>query len=306
MSNPNITTIEPLTVGGLSGRVLRAEQAGVKPKPILLVYGIHSSLERMNSMAEFLSDYGQVVLPDLPGIGGMDSFYKVGLSPSFDAYADYLYAFLRLNHSTDRQPITVVGMSFGFLVVTSMLQKYPQSRPWIKTVISFVGFGSSQDFKAYRNPLNRYISRLFSTRAGSWLVSHLVFNPVSLRLMFGIFRWFNPKYRYALATNRDQSQAMELDLWQKNDARTRFALYDLLLDFDLTRHQPAIELDLHDVTTPTDQYFDHDRVAKSLQRLYRRVSRSPANMALHAPSIIGDKQEVANIFSDEVKALLDS
>lgn len=294
--------IEPLSINGLNGRVLRL--AGSGKEKIILIYGVHSSLERMSSTAEFLSDYGPVIMPDLPGIGGMSSFYSIGLTPSLDNYADYLYTFLKIS-KLDKQ-LTVVAMSFGFLVVTRMLQKYPQVQQWTDVVISFVGFGRDSDFKNLEAKRRWYIpiSRIFSTKAGGWFIQNIIFNPVGLRLMFAVFRTFNPKYKHAMVNNPEASQRMELDLWQSNDARTRFAIYKQLFNFDLVKGSKLIDVSLHDLTTATDQYLDPRHVTVTLRKLYQPVTSSRANLALHAPSIIGNKAEVTAIFSDEVKGIL--
>lgn len=298
--------IADFSLNGLRGRRLCMPSSGSnQPQSILLIYGIHSSLERMYSTAEFLSDFGSVTMIDLPGIGGMDSFYSIGLKPTLDTYADYLYSALKSLKLC--QGVKVVAMSFGFLVVTRMLQKHPDAQAWFDDVISFVGFGRTSDFNDYKRKHRNYlpISTLFSTSLGGWLVKRVVFNPLSLRLMFGIFRTFNPKYKHGMATDPDGSLAMELELWQKNDARTRFELYKLIFDFDLTRGTThPIKVRLHDMTTPSDQYFNPKKVSETLTLLYSKVSRSTANMLLHAPSIIGDKQAVGKVFSDEAKAIL--
>lgn len=301
MPKPDIK-IEPLNLGGLSGRLLVSDSTSHKKPPILLIYGVHSSLERMRSIGEWLSGYGPVMMPDLPGLGGMDSFYKVGLEPTLDNYADYLYAFLKMkNHS---RPLKVVAMSFGFLVVTRMLQKYPKSADQVDSVISFVGFGRAGDFKTYKSGWYLRFSRWLSTPFGSWLARTLVFNPFSLRIMFRLFRLFNPKYQSSMSLNPRASLEMELDLWQKNDARTRFALYVMLLTFDLTHAPNRLDVPLLNITTPRDQYFDPARVEASLKKIYKRVESAPANMKLHAPSIIGDANEVEQIFPAEAKSAL--
>lgn len=296
--------LEPLAINGMQGRLLKLPARNGNSKQILLIYGIHSSHERMYAMAQFLSNYGTVTQPDLPGIGGMDSFYSCNQTVTLDSYADYLYTFLKirgLNHK-----VVVVAMSFGFLVVTRMLQRHKDSRDWLEHVISFVGFGRSADFKnlASRRRYSVPISRVLSSRLGSWLTSTLVFNPLSLRLMFALFRLFNPKYQLPSRAARRESQQMELDLWQRNDARTRFAIYDLFFNFDLTKHKEKLGLDLHDMSTPHDQYFDAKRVNQSLELLYERVTVSSARIQLHAPSIIGTEQDVSAVFTDEAKAIL--
>lgn len=295
-----------LSLNGLNGRQLQlpAKNTGSESS-ILLIYGVHSSFERMYSTAEFLADYGAVTMVDLPGIGGMNSFYSVGLEPTLDNYADYLYSTLKTLKLTGR--IKVVAMSFGFLVVSRMLQKYPETEAWFDYVISFVGFGRAGDFKNIqsrrRNQLP--VCRIFSSRGGGWFIDKIVFNPLGLRLMFAVFRTFNPKYKHGMATDPQRSNQMELDLWQNNDARTRFAIYKILFTFDLTKtRKRLISVPLHDLTTPSDQYFSPQRVARTLKLLYAKVDASEANMPLHAPSIIGSKRDVEGVFSAEVKAIL--
>ena len=71
--------IVPLNVNGMRGRMLHLPAPNKnKTKEILLVYGHHASLERMYSFAQVINKYGIVTMPDLPGFGGMDSFYKIG------------------------------------------------------------------------------------------------------------------------------------------------------------------------------------------------------------------------------------
>jgi len=87
--------IAPLEIAGLRGRVLELPAQKGGGKTVLLIYGLHSSLERMYSTAQFHSRYAKVIMPDLPGIGGMESFYKIGRKPDLESYADYLYAFIK-------------------------------------------------------------------------------------------------------------------------------------------------------------------------------------------------------------------
>src|SRR5690349_17907325 len=99
--------IVPLNMNGLKGRLLRLPPKKNKKREILLVYGHHSSLERMYSIAQVLNAYGAVTLPDLPGFGGMDSFYKIKEKPDIDTMADYLASVVKLRYKGRR--ITILG-----------------------------------------------------------------------------------------------------------------------------------------------------------------------------------------------------
>jgi pimeloyl-ACP methyl ester carboxylesterase len=111
--------IAPLHVNGLNGRLLRLPAPKNKNREILLLYGHHSSLERMSGFAEVMNRYGAVTMPDLPGFGGMDSFYKIGEKPTLDNYADYLASIIKLRYK--RRRVTIVGMSFAFPIILPFL-----------------------------------------------------------------------------------------------------------------------------------------------------------------------------------------
>ena len=83
--------IKPIHINGLNGRMLRVRPNTHKNVEILLLYGHHASIERMLGVAEVLARYGGVTMPDYPGFGGMDSFYKIKQKPTLDNYADYMW-----------------------------------------------------------------------------------------------------------------------------------------------------------------------------------------------------------------------
>ncbi len=299
--------LSELNIGGLHGRILKLEACDDQDLDILVVYGIHSSLERMYTTAKFHSRYGRVWMPDLPGFGGMDSFYEINRLPDLDSYADYLYTCLK-TYKLDEKRIRIVAMSFGFLVVTRMLQKYPKMSRNIEFVISFVGFGRTEDFsiKTFSRPLVKLSILIGSSKLGSMFVEKLIFNKLSLRLMFAVFRILNPnpKYRHESKSKQKEAVEMELELWSSNDARTKFYTYKVLSDLDLTKSGKPIDLNLYDMVTPADQYFDSESVSSTLGKLYKQSSTFQASLDVHAPSVIGSEEDVAKIYPDSIKKIL--
>ncbi len=98
LRNP-VDYIVPLNINGLEGRMMRVPAASAKKdREILLVYGHHAMIERWWGLVENLYEYGNVTMPDLPGFGDMDSFYKINRRPDIDAFADYLAAFIKLRY----------------------------------------------------------------------------------------------------------------------------------------------------------------------------------------------------------------
>jgi pimeloyl-ACP methyl ester carboxylesterase len=164
-SNSPADYIVPLNINGLDGRMLKAPAfSGVESKEILLIYGHHAMLERWWTLVQNLQEYGNVTMPDLPGFGGMDSFARINRYPNIDAYADYLAAFIKLRYR--RKKFVVIGISFGFLVITRMLQRYPELTKKITLVVSIVGFMHKDDFvyPARNRKMFAKITRVFATR----------------------------------------------------------------------------------------------------------------------------------------------
>src|SRR5262245_17824060 len=86
-----------LNMNGLRGRMLRLPPPAKHPRrEILLIYGSRSSLESVYGFAKALNECGGVTVPDLPGIGGMQNFYRLNERPSLDTMADYVASFIKL------------------------------------------------------------------------------------------------------------------------------------------------------------------------------------------------------------------
>lgn len=171
--------IKQLTINGLSGRYLSpSRRAG---KNIFLIVGDYkSSIEGLRPIVDLLSKRADVYGFDLPGIGGMESFYRVSRTPTLDNYADYLQSVIKLKFRGKR--IVLVGVGSGFAVVTMYLQKTKTSNANIKSVINFGGISHHFDaptakfevlatgivaklasFVVFRFPLE-FISKIFNTK----------------------------------------------------------------------------------------------------------------------------------------------
>jgi pimeloyl-ACP methyl ester carboxylesterase len=93
--------IAPIDINNLKGRCLNLPNKSSSRK-ILFIYGHHSSLERWWGLMQALNEYGDVTMPDLPGFGGMDSFYKIGKKPTLDNMADYLKKFIKQHYKEEK------------------------------------------------------------------------------------------------------------------------------------------------------------------------------------------------------------
>ncbi len=275
-----------------------------RKREILVLYGHHALLERWWGLMQNFNTYGAVTMPDLPGFGGMDSFYKIGQKPTIDNYADYIASFIKLRYK--RRHVTIVGISFGFIVATRMLQRYPDLAKKVDVVVSAAGFAHHDDFTFTRQRmfLYRAASRLFSWSVPALLWRRTALNPWVLKKAYA--RTHNAKHKFAeVAALPEQFEAMmnvEVDLWHMNDVRTHFATTNEFLHIDNCKQQ--VHLPVWHVYTKNDQYFDEKVVEQHLRVIYDDYEAAVANMENHVVSVLADKKETAPFIPQKLRRYL--
>ena len=292
---------------GLDGRMLRLPAKLKKgKKTILYIHGQHAAIERNFSIAEYLQDFGDVYMPDLPGYGGMTPFFKIGLEPTYDAYADYIYTISKSNKLT--KDLTIVANSYGAQLMTRMLQKYPDSYEWIDNAISLAGFGAGTDF--HNSVIYKWSSLLAiiaSKKPIIRVLDVLVLNKVSLKIMLSLFSRLKTKMQSDDENMSKEMIKMEAYLWTVNDSRTQATCGLDMFFNDLTKYSDKkIPLTLHNITTPNDQYFNNERVKNTFLKLYNEYKEYTVGLPLHNPSLIASKEEVAKLIPKGVQKLLSS
>lgn len=280
--------IMPLNMNGLDGRMLRAPAPKGKNREILLIYGHHAMLERWWGLVQNLNDLGAVTMPDLPGFGGMDSFYKIGRKPTIDAYADYLAAFIKLRYK--RKRVTIVGISFGFVVVTRMLQRYPELVKKVDLLVSMVGFMHKDDFLFPRSKrvVFRRLTRLFATKPVALGIRYVGLNRFMITFLSR--RLPNSKKRFIEVSAEEFNDTMdfEVNLWQSNDVRTHWLTTSEFLDLD--NCSKRIALPVYHVVSTSEHYFDNEIVKQHMLVVFSDYHRFEARSKAHTPNIIADKK----------------
>ena len=240
----------PLYMNGLRGRMLYIpSQEPKKTKQILMLYGRRASLERYFPLAELLSDYGTVSMPDLPGFGGMESFYKLGEKPTLDNLADYLAAFIKLRYKKRR--LTIFGVSTGFVVATRMLQKYPDLAKKVDLVISVGGFTRRDDFTFSKSKywLYRLAAWWYSLGFVAWFTQSIILQPACLKLIYAYKSRNDSFFKGLSVKDRNNRINSEIKLWHANDFRTYAYTSKAILKMDLTNKQlnvPVYHLPIKD------------------------------------------------------------
>jgi pimeloyl-ACP methyl ester carboxylesterase len=297
--------VEDIEVQSLKGRMLRIPQNGAVAdgREILLLYGQHASLERMSGIAEVLSQYGRVTVPDLPGFGGMQSFYKVGSKPTLENFADYLVAFINASYPPDTK-LTIIAMSFSFMVVTRMLQLHPELVSRVDIQVSFVGFLHRDDFHAPK-PYYwtwRAIAKLFGGRLGVAFWEHIVLQPICIRAAYTVVAKAHPKMKDASKEERKRRIDFEIKLWHLNDFKTRIHTLETMLTANVCTAKVA--LPVYHVAVADDFYFDNAQVEQHMRQVYDEFEAIPASATAHAPTIIATAEEVEPFIPPRLRQLL--
>lgn len=292
--NP-IDYIVPLNINGLDGRMLRmaapkTKQAG--DKEILFVYGHHSNLERWWGLCQVLNRYAAVTMPDLPGFGGMDSFYTIGKKPTIDNLADYLAAFIKLRYR--RKKVIIAGLSFGFVIATRMLQRYPELTKKVTMLVSIVGFAHHDDFTFTPRRMFAYrsLAKAFSYRVPAGVFRYVALQPILLRNFYG--RTHNAKHKFAQAKDLEELELItevEIGLWHNNDVRTWAATTAEFLKLDNCTSQ--VDLPVWHANTKADHYFNNHLVEQHLRVIFRDFHSVEMNTTNHAPSVTADEKAAA-------------
>lgn len=300
---PHTDSIVPISINGMHGRAMHlASTNKARKREILVVYGHHSSLERMHSIAQNISEYGNVYMPDLPGFGGMDSFYKIGKKPTVDNMADYLATFIQLKYK--KRQITIIAMSWGFVVTTRMLQKYPSLAEQVELLISVVGFTHKDDFKISSLLFNsvKLTSKALSGPIGSKIVRHTILLAPVLKTIYRVQAKKHPKMKDADKQELQKRLNFEVTLWQSNDVRTYMYTNNVMLTLDLTKQ--TVRLPLVHIETSNDQYFDNDIVNTHLKMVFASLTTATAHMPNHAPTVVDDIKEAGAILPSSVRKML--
>lgn len=289
--SPAADYIQPLYINGMNGRMLHVPAPKGRGREMLLVYGHHALLERWWGLVENLRDFGSVTMPDLPGFGGMDSFYAIGQKPTIDNYADYLAAFVKMRYK--RKRVTIIGISFGFVVATRMLQRYPELVDKVDLVVSVVGFMHRDDFwfKPKRRADIRIWARIFSTWPVAMFIRYCCLNKLVIKHIY--VRTGAGKRRFLAMDPSQFSTLMDFEvvLWQKNDVRTHWRTTSEFIDID--NCEVAVPVAVWHVVSSGDHYLNNQLVEQHMRVVFSTYTQGIMNSKAHTPSVLGDKKELS-------------
>jgi pimeloyl-ACP methyl ester carboxylesterase len=295
--------IVPLNMNGLKGRMLRMPPPKKTKREALIVYGHHSSLERFYSLAQNVNDDIGVTMPDLPGFGGMDSFYTIDEKPDLDTMADYLASVIKLRYKKD-QRFTIMAVSYGFVAITRMLERYPDIAKRVDLLMSIVGFTNKNEFKFSKVRYFLYLhgSNFFSHRVRAKLFRGLFLSPTFLRTFYA--RTHNAKNKFIDMSDEEKLYLTEFEvhLWRINDVRTHWATTVSFLKVNNTATK--INLPVWNVYVATDNYFHSEKVAINMRAIFDSYHPIKAPVKNHMPNVISGKKETSVMIPHKIHKLL--
>jgi pimeloyl-ACP methyl ester carboxylesterase len=289
-----------LNMHGMHGRMLKVPAAKKnKNREILLVYGHHALIERWAGLVENLQDYGPVTLADLPGFGGMDSMYKIRQKPDLDTMADYLAALVKMRYK--RKRITIIGISYGFVVATRMLQRHPDLVKKVDLLVNIVGFMHRDDFlfKPRQRKLFVGATRILAARPIPFLIRYLMLNKFVIKNLYIRSPFGRRRFLEMEAVDFSSMIDFEVKLWQANDVRTHWATTSEFLNLD--NCQKKIGLPVWHVAASNDHYFNNYNVEQHMRVVFSDYTQVVMKSHAHTPNIMGDKKEMAIMLPPKLK-----
>jgi pimeloyl-ACP methyl ester carboxylesterase len=291
--------VRPISVQGLNGRMLLHPDRNKSQRTIVFIYGIHGSLERFYGVIHYLARFGRVAVPDLPGMGGMESFYRTNRVPTLDAYGDYLADFIAQELPEGR--LALVGLSFGFVVITRMLVRHPELSSRVDLVISTMGLADGRDINL--KGLTRLVANtlfwIARTPPLGQIFQYIVTRPWVLRLTY---TGQNPKMKVIKLADRPSFIAFEAYLWKCNDMRTYGQAMTEL--FALRQPGAHVALTVHHIATQKDHWLDVAAAEKHIGAIYDSLVLHPSNLTNHGGTAYADEDEAREIIPETVTNLL--
>ncbi len=274
-------------------------------KTFLLVYGQHVSIERLLPMAQFLSNYGAVYIVDNPGFGNMEASYKLGEKPTLDFYDGHMKQVF--DEVLPPEEVTVIGISFGFQIVTHFLQSHPIYQQRVKNVVSFVGFTKYSEFHIPKGIFFFFkyvLAGVGKTLLGSLFYRYIVFQTLVLAPIHLMLSPLNSKLHGKSLKFRWQHAKEQVWLWKYNDPRTHaFTGWQFFSSNDLTKER--VDLTCHHIYAKDDQYFNNEHVLSNLRQIYSEVKAYTFDIPAHSPVDIEEEYKIAELVPKELTQILE-
>lgn len=290
--------IKPLNINGLEVRYIYIPARSKRNKSnLLVVYDFESNIEKWFGFLIALSRYTNVTMVDLPGFGGADSLFKINLKPNLENMTNYLSTIIKLKYR--RKKLNILGIGFGFTLVTKMIEDYPDIASKINNVISINGYVHKDDFNfkaidKFVLYFNYFISQV---KILSNLKDILLKNNLYLSKKFDqdYFKLY-PKTTFPYLAQFTQ------DLYRETDLRTLSYLKYQQLKLDLCRLS-RIEIPMWQFNINPPKYLNTRRIEQHLKIVYSSYHHLSLNIR-KLPFVINQEKIGLKMIPNKLKNIL--
>lgn len=291
-----INFIHSIFINGLDGRFIYYPSKQNPKNNILIVYDIDSNIEKWWGLVISLSRFGNVTMMDLPGMGGMDSFYRIKKLPTIDNYGNYLAAFIKLRFR--RKRLHLIGIGYGVSIITSMLNQNDDLVRKFISINSINGYTHRDDFVMTK--FNK-----FTTLINYYLFALLPFS--SLIKPFTLTNsYLREKYVLGISAKNVKEFGIEFlekfiyDLEKETDLRTRFYIYKDLLKLDLCKKQFNIPFKQINIGINNSK-LANKFVEQHFRIIYRNYSYLPSKLVRKIPLVLNDPKIALKMLPNKLR-----
>jgi len=279
--------ILPININGMDGRYLRIESSNRHNKrEILFIYDMEANLEKWWGMAVALKSYANVTMVDLPGLGGMDSFYSIGLKPSLDNMADYVASFIKLQYKRKR-----------------LLQRNPDVDTKVNSLICINGYNHKDDFKLKKSEIYimKVYSYLCSTKLISGILNATLYSNIALKQKYPVGKIKSSRG----GPSKEFVRQFKIDLVKCTDLRTRMYLNLQLLKLDNCKKRINKTM-WHVTTSNSGQNVDKKLVEQHFRITYKDYVQLPAKIIGTMPIVLNDEKTAIKYLPAKLRRYLKS
>jgi pimeloyl-ACP methyl ester carboxylesterase len=200
--------------------------------------------------------------------------------------------------------ITIFAISYGFVVITRMLQLYPELAKKVDLLVSVVGFMHKDDltFKPTNQKFYMVVARFFATRPVAVFIRYGCLNKFVLRALYTKLPSSKRRMVEVTPEEFDRSMDFEVSLWQSNDVRTHWLTTSEFLALNNCRQHIALEV-VH-VSSQYDFYINNLVVEEHMRQVFSDYVQFASRSKAHVPSVIADKAAMSVLVPPGLKKLL--
>jgi hypothetical protein len=195
-------------------------------------------------------------------------------------------------------------MSYGFIVATRMLQRFPEMVQKVDLLVSLVGFAHHDDliFSKPRYWFYRITAQFVLLPGMPGFFKTICLHPLVLRAFYTRTHNAKRKFEGLPPDVARQMTEIEIWLWRNNDVRTYMATSLSMLTLDnCARH---IGLPVYHVGVKNDHFFDNHLVEQHFRIIFDDYEGMSVNMTKHAPTVIATEQDAAPFVPAKLRKIL--